>query len=45
MEGKQCKIDAKIFASGSEVCDETLCYVCQDGLWQQKSTLELEVRP
>jgi len=44
MEAKQCKIETEVFAPGSEVCDEALCYVCKDGVWEQESTLELDAK-
>ncbi|HYA42416.1 MAG TPA: hypothetical protein VEF34_14005 [Syntrophobacteraceae bacterium] len=44
MEGKQCEIETKVFAPGAEVCDEALCYICKDGVWEQESTLELDAK-
>jgi len=45
MEGKLCAIETKTYAPDSEVCDEKLCYVCRDGLWEQKGALDFIVRP
>jgi hypothetical protein len=45
MEGKGCIIETKVYAQDSEVCDEELCYICKDGVWQQKRARDLFVRP
>lgn len=45
MEEKECRIETKVFAPDSELCDENLCYVCKDGVWQEKGTLDFIVRP
>ncbi|MGA2731242.1 MAG: hypothetical protein ABSG35_01370 [Syntrophobacteraceae bacterium] len=43
MEDKQCKIETKVYDRDSEVCDENLCYVCKDGMWQKKGALDFLV--
>jgi hypothetical protein len=45
MEEKQCMIESRVYAPDTEVCDEELCYVCSDGVWQQKGALDFIVRP
>ncbi len=45
MEGKECKIDDVVFAQDSTLCDNELCYVCKNGVWQQKSTSDSEAGP
>ncbi|MFZ2445842.1 MAG: hypothetical protein WAW37_05755 [Syntrophobacteraceae bacterium] len=40
MEGSKCLIDSKVYQAGAEVCDEKRCYVCRDGNWEEKSTLD-----
>jgi hypothetical protein len=41
MEFSTCEIESKRFVAGSQFCDEKLCYVCKDGNWQEKSTLDI----
>ena len=45
MEGKQCVIETRVYPQDSEVCDTELCYVCRDGLWEQKGAPDLIARP
>ncbi len=40
IKGENCMIEKKTFETGAEVCDERLCYVCQDGVWQEKGALD-----
>ncbi len=41
MEGDNCNIEGTSFEAGSQVCDDKLCFVCRDGDWQKKGTLDL----
>ncbi len=46
MENKECRIESKVYAPDSELCDEAICYICKDGVWQELRTLDLSaVRP
>ncbi len=40
MENDKCTIDMKVYNSGDQVCDEKLCYVCKDGIWQSRGALD-----
>ena len=43
-QDKQCMIESKVYAPETEVCDGEFCYVCRNGVWEQKSTLDFIVR-
>ncbi len=43
MENRQCIIGTEVYDRDSEVCDEKLCYVCKDGIWQKKGALDFLV--
>ncbi len=43
MEYKECIIEGKSYDQETEVCDDKLCYVCKDGLWEKKSALDFLV--
>ena len=45
MKEKECMIDEMLFDQDSTLCDGELCYVCKDGVWQQKSTLDRVAKP
>ena len=44
MEGQKCKIENRDYDNGVQICDEKLCYVCADGIWESKGTLDFIVR-
>jgi len=41
MQGKGCIIESLNYEPDSEVCDDKLCYVCKDGIWQEKGALDI----
>ena len=43
MENRECIIETRTYDQDSEVCDERLCYVCKDGIWEQKGALDFLV--
>lgn len=43
MKSNECMIEQKVYAQGSELCDDKLCYVCKDGIWQQKGALDFVI--
>jgi hypothetical protein len=45
MEEKRCIIETMVFDQDSTLCDEELCYVCKDGVWQQIPSPDRVVRP
>jgi hypothetical protein len=36
MDTEQCMLSGKRFGTGEQVCDEKKCYVCEDGIWQER---------
>jgi hypothetical protein len=43
MTERKCIIETKIYDHKSEVCDEKLCYVCKDGIWEKRGALDFLV--
>jgi hypothetical protein len=43
MKSNECMIEQKVYAQGSQVCDDKLCYVCKDGIWQEKGALDFVI--
>lgn len=36
MEVQSCLIGNREFVKGAQVCEETMCYVCRDGIWKER---------
>ncbi len=32
----------RLYEPGSTVCDDKLCYRCEDGMWEKKGALDIE---
>ena len=43
MKGKECIIETMIYEPDSEICDEELCFVCKDGVWQEKRSRDFNL--
>jgi len=36
MEAERCLLDSKGYSTGSQVCEEKRCFVCEDGHWRER---------
>ncbi|MEN6438420.1 MAG: hypothetical protein ABFD97_07550 [Syntrophobacter sp.] len=36
MEAERCVLDNNRYSTGSQVCEETKCFVCEDGFWRER---------
>ncbi len=40
MSNDECTFEMKSYKRDSQVCDEKLCYVCKEGMWQEEGALD-----
>ncbi|MFZ2447007.1 MAG: hypothetical protein WAW37_11670 [Syntrophobacteraceae bacterium] len=35
-DAERCLIDGRRFSTGAQLCEDTKCFVCEDGEWRER---------